>query len=213
MVRRISLLIVLLPCLSSAQFAASLSEPECVKVSCPESNSFLINNCSAGYTAPVLLENSLHRGWPVDLSSPGAGFPYTPTLFDINGNGADEIFLVGGNAFGLSGDGTFLPGWPTTEHLYMGYGTNDQMPGPSVADLEGNGSVEILWSERDWYAGSAHMWTLNGRNSNGSNISGLPQNAPDESSNALNSPFVLGDSDGDGNLEAWTAHTLGNTGD
>ena len=63
---------------------------------------------------------------------PGAGFPYTPTLFDGDHDGADEIFLTGGDTFGLSGDGAFLPGWPTTEHQYMGYGTNDQKPGPSA---------------------------------------------------------------------------------
>ncbi len=157
-------------------------------------------------------DRSLHRGWPVDLSSPGAGFPYTPTLFDIDGDGADEIFLTGGETFGLSGDGSFLPGWPTSEMLYMGYGTNDQMPGPSCGDMEGNGSVEILWSLRDWYAGSAHYWTFNGRNSDGTDLAGLPMTAPDEPSNALDYAFVLGDSDGDGKLEAWTAHTLGNTG-
>ncbi len=171
------------------------------------------------YTAPdnfqalIQTDETLHKGWPVSLNTPGAGFPYTPTLFDIDGDGSDEIFLTGGHTFGLGGDGTFLAGWPTTEQLYMGYGTNDQMPGPSVADLENNASVEVLWSTRDWYAGSAHIWTFNGKNADGSNIPGFPQNAPDESSNALDSPFVLGDSDNDGNLEAWTAHTLGNTGE
>lgn len=169
------------------------------------------------YTAPgnfyalIEADETLHKGWPVSLNTPGAGFPYTPTLFDINGDGSDEIFLTGCHTFGLSGDGTFLPGWPTKEQAYMPYGTNDQMPGPSVADLEGNGSVKVLWSLRDWYAGSAQIWTFNGKNSDGSNITGFPQNAPDEYSNALDSPFVLGDSDNDGNLEAWTAHTLGNT--
>jgi len=158
-------------------------------------------------------DSDLCDGWPVDLSSPGAGFPYTPTLFDLNGNGADEIFVTGGETFGINGDGSFLSGWPTAEMAYMGYGTNDQMPGPSCADMEGNGSVEILWSLRDWNAGSAHYWSFNGRNSNGSNMAGFPQTAPDESSNALDIPFVLGDADGDGNLEAWTGHTLGNTGD
>ncbi len=158
-------------------------------------------------------QTDLCRGWPVDLTCPGAGFPYTPTLFDIDGNGTEEIFLTGGHTFGLSGDGNFLPGWPVAEMLYMGYGTNDQMPGPSCADLENDGDCEILWSERDWYAGSAHMWTFNGREDNGSNMPGFPQTAPDESSNALDSPFVLGDADGDGDLEAWTAHTLGNSGD
>ncbi len=57
------------------------------------------------------------------------------------------------------------------------------------------------------------MWSFNGRLPGGGNLGGFPQHAPDQSSNALASPFVLGDANGDGNLEAWSAHTLGNTGD
>lgn len=149
-------------------------------------------------------------GWPVYLHTPSSGFPYTPTLFDVDHDGAAEIFLTGGETFGLRGDGTFLPGWPTTEQTYMGYGTNEQKPGPSAADLEGDGGVEVMWSERDWWAGNSRMWCFNGRESNGSNMQGFPQFAPDDYSNALDVPFVLGDSDGDGVLEAWGPHTLGN---
>jgi hypothetical protein len=155
---------------------------------------------------------NLRDGWPVDLSLDGAGFPYTPTLYDIDGDGADEIFLTGGHTFGLRGDGTFLPGWPTREHQYMGYGTNGNMPGPSGADFDGDGEGEILWSQRDWWAGNCEMWSFNGRNLDGSDLPGFPQFAPGDYSNALATPFVLGDTDGDGDLEAWGPHTLGNTG-
>jgi hypothetical protein len=161
-------------------------------------------------TGRTALPKDLHRGWPLDLNAPGAGFPYTPTLFDADSDGADEIFLTGGETFGLRGDGTFLPGWPTTEHAYMGYGTNDQKPGPSVADLDGDGDYEILWSERDWWAGSAHMWCFNARNFDGTNLPNFPQFAPDDYSNALDVPFVLGNTDADAYLEAWGPHSLGN---
>lgn len=192
---------------------ALLSNTVPVYSSFPESG-----NGFPGYgdeSSSVLIErdNSLQRGWPVNLGSPGAGFPYTPTLCDIDDDDACEIFLTGGETFALSGDGSFLPGWPTGEMAYMGYASTGQLPGPSVADLNGDGVSEIMWSERDWYAGSAHMWTFNGRSETGVNLSGYPQTAPDQSSNALASPFVLGDADGDGQLEALTAHTLGNTGD
>jgi hypothetical protein len=149
-------------------------------------------------------------GWPVSLGTPGGGFPYTPTLYDIDGDGADEIFMTGGSTFGLRGDGSFLPGWPTVEMPDMGYGTNDNKPGPSVADMEGDGSPEILWSERDWWAGSSHMWCFNAKRVDGTNLPGFPQMAIDQPSNALDVPFVLGDTDGDGNLEAWGPHTNGN---
>lgn len=156
---------------------------------------------------------SLVRGWPVSLNTPSAGFPYTPTLYDINGNGASEIFLTGGHTFGLSGDGSFLPGWPTSEMAHMGYASTGQLPGPSCGDMNSDGTHEVLWSTRDWYAGSSRLWTFNGREHDGSDVSGFPSTAPDQSSNALSTPFVLGDATGDGFLEAATAHTLGNTGD
>ncbi|MHC4946270.1 MAG: hypothetical protein ACYTG7_24925 [Planctomycetota bacterium] len=155
---------------------------------------------------------SLCRGWPLFLEAPAsAAFPYTPLLFDADKDGADEIFLTGGHTFGIKGDGTFLPGWPTKEMQYMGYGTNANKPGPSAADLEGDGDTEIMWSERDWWAGSSKMWCFDGRNFDGSSVTGFPQYAPDDYSNALDVPFVLGDVDEDGDLEAWGPHTLGNT--
>jgi hypothetical protein len=160
--------------------------------------------------APRGRDRGLLDSWPVNLNAPGSGFPYTPTLYDADGDGADEIFLTGGHTFGLDGDGAFLPGWPTTEHLYMGYGTNACKPGPSAADVDGDGDVEILWSQRDWWAGSSEMWCFNGRNLDGTEMPNYPQFAPDDYSNALDTPFVLGDTDGDGDLEAWSAHSLGN---
>ena len=150
-------------------------------------------------------------GWPVDLGLDGAGFPYTPTLFDIDGDGAAEVFLTGGETFGLGGDGSFLPGWPTYEMDGMGYGTNGNKPGPSVADMDGDGGFEVLWTERDWWAGTAEMWCFNGRNGDGSDMDGYPLRAPDDLSNALDTPFVLADTDNDGVLEAWAAHSLGNS--
>lgn len=164
----------------------------------------------AGGADLVVGDRDLREGWPVNLHAPGAGFPYTPTLYDGDSDGADEIFLRGGETFGLRGDGTFLPGWPTTEHVYMGYGTNGNMPGPSGADVDGDGSGEILWAERDWWAGTSHMWCFNGRNFDGTNLPHFPQFAPDDYSNALANPFVLGDVNGDGYLEGWAPHTLGN---
>jgi hypothetical protein len=154
--------------------------------------------------------SDLCRGWPVNLQAPGAGFPYTPTVYDADGDGADEIFLTGGDTFGLKGDGSFLPGWPTQDHQYMGYGTNACKPGPAAADVDGDGDHEIFWTERDWYAGSSYMWCFNARNFDGSNLPNFPQLAPGGYSNALDTPCVLADTDGDGDLEAWAAHTLGN---
>ncbi|MFQ5806064.1 MAG: FG-GAP repeat domain-containing protein [Phycisphaerae bacterium] len=167
---------------------------------------------SVGPFPPGDPDLNLRGGWPVDLGLNGSGYPYTPTLYDADGDGADEIFLTGGHTFALRGDGTFLPGWPTTEMEYMGYGTNGNKPGPSAADFDGDGEGEVLWSLRDWYAGSSVMWSFNVKNLDGTDLPGFPQHAPDMTwnSNALDTPFVIGDTDGDGDLEAWAPHTLGN---
>ncbi len=164
-------------------------------------------------TPSVPDQGGMARGWPVDLGLGSAGYPYTPTVVDVDWDGAAEIFMTGGHTFGLRGDGSFLPGWPTVEQMYMGYGTNANFPGPSAADVDRDGDIEIMWSQRDWYAGSNRMWSFNGKNLDYTNMTGFPQEAIDAQSNALASPFVLGDLDGDGDLEAWSAHTLGNTGD
>ena len=134
---------------------------EGVNVETPMSNTTFENNY---INNSVIFDSDLHKGWPVYLATPSAGFPYTPTLFDADGDGDDEIFLTGGHTFALYGDGTFIPGWPTSEMIYMGYGTNGNMPGPSVADVNLDNNTEILWSCRDWYAGSAHLWCFNGKN-------------------------------------------------
>lgn len=153
---------------------------------------------------------SIHPGFPVFLDPPTNSQPYTPTLYDIDTDGADEIFVTGQHTFGIRGDGSFLPGWPTTEQELAGYGTNANLPGPSAADFEPGGDREVLWTTRDWWAGNSRLWSFNARRANGSDLPGFPQEAPDSPSNALWTPFVLGDSDHDGDLEAWGAHTLGN---
>ncbi len=150
--------------------------------------------------------------WSVNLHGPaGGGYPYTPTLFDVDGDGKAEIFVRGENVFGLRGDGSFLPNWPTTEQQYQGYASNGSMPGPSCADVDGDGITEILWAIRDWYAGNSNIYCFNGKKLDYTNMAHFPQRAPDDFSNVLGIPFVLGDVNGDGKIEAWTAHSLGNT--
>ncbi len=211
----VMLIIMVMPWLAGSAIATGSSELAQQTPAIGQTSSTLPGRDSTP-VAPI--RHRIDRGgqladnWPIDLAAPNGGFPYTPTLFDADGDGADEIFLTGGHTFALEGDGSFMPGWPTTEMLYMGYGTNGNKPGPSVANVDLTGDCEVFWSERDWWAGSAIMWSFNGKNLDGSNRGSFPQSAPDESSNALDTPFVLGDTDGDGDLEAWGAHTLGNTG-
>jgi hypothetical protein len=145
------------------------------------------------------------KGWPVWLGTPTNGEPYTPTLFDIDGDGAAEIFVHAGETFALRGDGTFLPGWPKHEMAGMGYGTQGQLPGPSVGDLDGDGVPEVLWATRDWYAGPSRTWAFNVRRRDGSDLPGFPQTAPTPDASALFIPFVLGEPRAPGFLSAAAA--------
>ena len=157
-------------------------------------------------------DRDVAEGWPVFLGTDFGAFPYTPTLCDVDGDGADEIFLTGQHTFALRGDGSFLPGWPTEEMSPFGYGSTGNLPGPSVADMDGDGNWEVMWTTRDWYAGGARLWSFNGKSMDGANLSGYPREAV-PTGNALWTPFVLGDADGDGFLEAWGPHTQGNNGE
>ena len=60
-----------------------------------------------------------------------------------------KISGTAGYTFGLRGDGTILPGWPTQQGPHLSYWTNGSMPGPSIADMDNDGVMEILWTLRD----------------------------------------------------------------
>ncbi len=148
-------------------------------------------------------------GFPVDLGTPANGQPYTPTVCDIDG-GASEILVAAGNAFAIRGDGSFVPGWPTSEQAGMGQGTTGTFPGPTVAQLIPGGTKEVVWSTKDWFAGSSRTWTFNAKDAAGFDLTGFPQETPDIGSNALTTPVVVGDTDGDQEPELWVPHTFDN---
>ncbi|MBN2270451.1 MAG: VCBS repeat-containing protein, partial [Sedimentisphaerales bacterium] len=170
-------------------------------------------------------EPDLHPGWPVRLGGNvfrlggfilGASFNATPA--DADGDGSDEIFLCSiGHTFGLRGDGTILPGWPTVQLEYPAFASNASFPGPAVADVDNDGNTEILWTLRDYwpdyYGSPSTVWSFNAKSFDGSCLSGFPKQAIETPSNAHELPFVLADLDGNGTLEAVAAHTKGNTAD
>lgn len=209
---RVSILPLLLGILTTHSLTSLAADmPPRLWMDLPHAGSTVTHE-SEGRDGSPAVDCGLREGWPVNLGAPGAGLPYTPTIADANDDGAFEIFVTGMNTFALDGFGNFLPGWPTSEQAYLGYGTNGNLPGPSVADVDRDGDPEVMWSLRDWWAGSAAIWSFNGRDVDGADMPGFPLFAPDDYSNALASPFVLADTDGDHDLEAWSAHTLGNTG-
>ncbi len=153
-------------------------------------------------------ESAPIEGWPVSLQQFGSqDQTYTPTLVDVDGDGVDEIYLYGAEAFGLAGDGTFLPGWPEQEKRSVGYISFEAIvPGPSVGDFEGDGDLEVVWSQVDTLSPPNKVYSFNARYFDGSNLPGFPFGPVGKQYVAMESPLVLADTDGNGELEGWTAH-------
>lgn len=156
---------------------------------------------------PVVLGGDM-----VNLGGYTLSATYTSTLSDADGDGAEEIFIgSSGETFALNGDGSILPGWPSEQLDPLSYFTNGSMPGPSVCDMTGSGSGDVLWTLRDYSYGPVEVHCFNGCSLDGAALPGFPMDAPDQSSNAHDHAFVIGDIDGDDAMDAVAAFTLGNT--
>jgi hypothetical protein len=127
-------------------------------------------------------------GWPRQamnyVSSP-------PALFDVDGDGFDEIFICEEDSkiHGYRANGTLLPGWPVP---FMGGAQNCDTP--AVVDLDGDGQAEII-AVTGWSSSGAKF--LNYRAS-GTMTPGFPLTL-DTAYPVTFTP--VGDVDGDGELE------------
>jgi subtilisin family serine protease len=96
----------------------------------------------------IVVDPTLHPGWPVDIGILGNDFVrYGLTnhldTYDIDGNGAKDLIVGYNNKVNiLDHTGAQLPGWPQTVDP-QNIGAHIQIS-PAVADLDGDGSPEIL---------------------------------------------------------------------
>ena len=122
-----------------------------------------INNSSVSESTKIAVDSTLHPGWPINiglLSNGVASFAITNHLnaVDVDGNGTKELIVGYNNQVNvIDHTGTPLPGWPqmidpqnTGAHIQIS---------PAVADLDGDGSLEILAANDK---NTLFIWRANG---------------------------------------------------
>ncbi len=121
------------------------------------------NNSSVSKSTKIVLDSTLHPGWPIDIGLLGNGvasFAITNhlTAADVDGNGTTEIIIGYNNLVSvLDHMGAQLPGWPQNIDP-QNSGAHIQIS-PAVADLDGDGSLEILAANDQ---NKIFIWSANG---------------------------------------------------
>ena len=121
------------------------------------------NNAWVSETTKISVDSTLRPGWPIDLGLRRNG-PVSYGLInhvdaaDIDGNGTKEIIIGYDKTVRvIDHTGAQLPGWPQTIDP-QNSGTLIQIS-PTVADLDGDGSPEILAANDQ---SKLFIWSANG---------------------------------------------------
>ncbi|MFA5620278.1 MAG: FG-GAP-like repeat-containing protein [Weeksellaceae bacterium] len=96
---------------------------------------------SVGYIHVLKLDGTpLNENWPVNIGSTPA---FTPSVGDVDGNGVKDIVIAGSSTgmYVLDINGEPLPGFPLQES-----GVSYSYQSPILADLDGEGALEIIGS-------------------------------------------------------------------
>ncbi len=154
-----------------------------------------VDNSGAVYAFNI--DGSPCSGWPFftgTINSP-SDVSSSPAVADLDGDGDDEIIVscerANGRIYVLNGNGSVVLPWPRSAPCV----TNDaRIPSPVVADLNGNGTLDIVFADTD---GQLWAWDRFG-----SLLAGFPMTyfANAESQTTQSTPSV-GDVDGDPQLE------------
>lgn len=138
--------------------------------------------------------------WPKELT--GENRVCSPaSVADLNKDGTPEIIAWGrilGKVYTFKTDGSVLSGWGNTTVPAAGYTDSNTRDGaPSIADVNGDGSLEVFLSNFD---GKVY-----GFKADGSNLAGWPQSTGKPNAH---STVALGDINGDSKLEVVAKGTV-----
>lgn len=124
---------------------------------------------------------------------------YPPSVADLDKDGDPEIVQCTGGSgqlgrlFAMDHTGQDLPGWP------LNFDNNWMLLAPALADVNGDGQLEILANELDAPGGRLHVLRLDGQSYN--------ENFPVSFPNPPAWTPSVGDLNGDGEVEIVTAST------
>lgn len=132
-------------------------------------------------------------GWPVST-----GANSTPTIADIDSDGANEIIISSSSqniVTVLRGDGSLQPGWPVST-LGSVYGV------PLVIDLNSDGQNEIMVNTAGWNAGQSRIYVWD---ATGHTLPGWPVDVEEPNHGSL----AVADLNGDNSPEVVTKGVYG----
>jgi hypothetical protein len=137
------------------------------------------------------------NGTPMFANNIGSNISGTLAVGDITGDGVPEILAVAlsGTLWALDNNGVALPGWPAV------FGLSSSYAAPSIGDIDNDGQNEVLvvgYNFGNYTQIYGYRWTPGGP----ALLPGFPIMYP--SAQTYSCP-VIGDADGDQDLEIWNA--------
>jgi minor extracellular serine protease Vpr len=121
--------------------------------------------CTRGGKVFVIKSNgSVMSGFPVPISGTVTS---SPSLCDINGDGSSEVIIGGSTDQGYTGMMYALDRFGKKANLKFPFGVDGNIINstPALADIDGNGSVELVVGTNRFYDGTGgqlHVWELPG---------------------------------------------------
>ncbi|MEO0070030.1 MAG: VCBS repeat-containing protein, partial [candidate division WOR-3 bacterium] len=120
----------------------------------------IIMPSTAGQLHVWRYDGTYYTGWPKTFAGMGQ---YAAAVADIDRDGNYEVAICtrgmssGGAVYVYKEDGTLKSGWPFT-----GLVNGNFSDSPTLADVDGDDTLEIIVGERDWPGGHLHVLRHNG---------------------------------------------------